>query len=56
MSTPTQILFVGIGVAIGALLLSALTDMSFGVIAIFLLGGALFFAFVLNDRSRRGRG
>jgi hypothetical protein len=53
MSTPIQILFVGIIVAIAAILLGALTDMSIGVIAIFVLAGAVFLAFVRNDASKR---
>jgi hypothetical protein len=53
MSTPIQILFAGIFVAIAAILLAGLTDMSIGVVAIFVLAGVVFFAFVRSDASRR---
>lgn len=51
MSSSIQILFLGIIVAVAAILLGALTEMSIGVIAIFVLAGAVYFAF-LHDHSR----
>ena len=47
-------MFLGVIVAVAAILLGALTDMSVGVLAIFALAGAVFFAFVLNDGKKRG--
>lgn len=51
-----QILFGGIGVAVAAILLGALTGESIGVIAIFLLAGAVYFGFLISDRQRLGGG
>jgi len=49
-------MFLGVIVAVAAILLGGLTEMSVGVIAIFVLAGAVFFAFVLNDGKNRGSG
>ncbi len=55
MSSSIQILFLGIIVAVAAILLGALTEMSIGVIAIFLLAGAVYFAFLHGGRRERDR-
>ena len=52
--TTTQIMFLGIIVAVAAILLGALTDMSIGVVAIFLLAGAVYFAFLQSGKHNRG--
>lgn len=39
-------MFIGVIAAVAAILLGALTDMSIGVIGIFVLAGAMYFAFL----------
>jgi hypothetical protein len=48
-----QILTYGVLVAVAAILIGALTDLSIGVVAIFVLAAGVFFAFVAQD-SRKG--
>ncbi len=55
MSTSTQILFLGVIVAVAAILLGALTELSIGVVAIFLLAGAVYFAFLHSHERGRDR-
>lgn len=55
MSSSIQIPFLEIVVAVAAILLDALTGMSIGVAAIFVLTGAVYFAF-LQSGSREGDG
>ncbi len=43
-------MFLGIIVAVAAILLGAVTDMSIGVVAIFLLAGATYFAFLQSSK------
>jgi len=56
MSSAIQVLFLGVVVAVFAILLGGLTDLSIGVIAIFALGVVVFFAFLAKDGKHGQRG
>lgn len=50
--TPIHIMFIGVIAAVAAILLGALTDMSIGVIGIFVLAGAMYFAFLRGGEQK----
>ncbi len=47
-----HIMFIGVFAAVAAILLGALTDMSIGVIAIFVLAGAMYLAFLRSGDQK----
>jgi ribose/xylose/arabinose/galactoside ABC-type transport system permease subunit len=55
MSSPIRILLLGVAVAVFAIVVSALTDLSVGVVMALAAGVAVYLGFVVGDRGAARR-